>query len=98
MLRAGQKLKVCLSNSVPQGAIKTSLDSRRAGRMPPAAHEITPLLPPKKREYVNNMLQNIPAFTHCFKGEMPFFARGKRVECGQSQFQQKHTVSAKRCF
>lgn len=42
---AGRKPGVCLSNSVPKGAVETSPDSRRAGRMPPAARGITPLLP-----------------------------------------------------
>lgn len=37
---------------------------------------------PRKREFVNKVLQNIPGFTHCVKGEMSFFAREKRVECG----------------
>lgn len=42
---AGRKPRVCLSSSVLEGAIKTAPDSRRAGRMPPAAWGITPLLP-----------------------------------------------------
>lgn len=37
---------------------------------------------PRKGEFVNNVLQNIPGFTHCVKGEMSFFPREKRVECG----------------
>lgn len=45
---AGRKPRVCLSKLGPDGAIKTSPDSRRAGRMLPAAWGITFLLPQGK--------------------------------------------------
>lgn len=66
----------------PDGAIKNSTGQQKGWKDAPSSPGNFTSAAPRKRKFVNNMLQIFSGFTHCVKGELSFFVRGKRAEWG----------------